>query len=223
MSFVSWDPGSGLHPDCVESWTPATTWLLLPPTVCHCYKNITENISNAVPHVLGLLSTSFKDQYKWQWLLVSFYSFASGWETWQNSALYLWKKEEGLQWEAEIATSIWKWLDIKLCFVTSQGCSKMKICPLGSRSIHKKYGLDLWAVSLVVDITPHRIQLQCYKKNSMRGTFLIKIFTSGYHRNDGQKKDCAKTLDTTTISIRTTLAISVFKKPEDTWKFYSWV
>lgn len=60
--LVFWDLGSGLHPDCIEAWILATAWLFLPPIFCHCYKNITENISNVVPSVLELLSLRLKDQ-----------------------------------------------------------------------------------------------------------------------------------------------------------------
>lgn len=76
-------------------------------------------------------------------------------------------------------------------------------------------------MSLAVDIAPHRIQLPCSNKSSVRRAFLIKVFASGYHRNDGQYKDYAKILDTVTSSIRTNLAIPLLKKTEDTWKSYS--
>lgn len=46
----------------------------------------------------------------------------------------------------------------------------MTIYPPGSWSVYRKYYIHLWTMS-TVDILPGKIQVQCYKKSSMKGSF----------------------------------------------------
>lgn len=129
------------------------------------------------------------------------------------------KREEGLQWEPEIRTCIRKWSVTKLHFVTAWGWSEMKVCLLGSWPICRKYCFDLWAVSLTVDIAPYKIQLQCYKKSSMRRNFHIWVFTSGIMEMVASKRVLPKFWMKQLAVFGSTPLLE--KLSEDTWEFYS--
>lgn len=58
----------------------------------------------------------------------------------------------------------------ELHFGTVWGWGEMTIYPPGSWSVYRKYYLHLWTMS-TVDILPGKIQVQCYKKSSMKGSF----------------------------------------------------